>query len=244
MGKESVVDIGGHQYRYTYDPESKKTLYLGPVGSAPPLSEADFSRLMMAENLISDLQKQGIPRKMAEMMVDFAHEMEEEDMPLWREEETLIYWAKLTSMMSVDESFYLAIDRRIHPLRRSTAREVYSRVFQDIKWDILDRRWGEYVDPNTEAEYLSQSSGLDSEPLAKLMIQAHDRFETMGQEVPDEKILMWAKLARDRRADEAYILSVYNHFYSEEEREIALDVYEKVFGPHSDLPELVKVWGV
>jgi hypothetical protein len=42
MGKESVVEIGGHQYRYQYDEESGKTLYKGPVGTAPELGEAEF----------------------------------------------------------------------------------------------------------------------------------------------------------------------------------------------------------
>ena len=39
---ETVVEIGGHHYRYEYDPESKNTLYRGPVGDAPALSEEEF----------------------------------------------------------------------------------------------------------------------------------------------------------------------------------------------------------
>ena len=34
--------INDNYYRYGYDPDSQKTHYLGPVGSAPELSEEDF----------------------------------------------------------------------------------------------------------------------------------------------------------------------------------------------------------
>jgi hypothetical protein len=37
-----VVEIAGHQYRYGYDPDSKKTIYLGPIGDGPEISEEDF----------------------------------------------------------------------------------------------------------------------------------------------------------------------------------------------------------
>jgi len=43
MGKESVVEIpagSGNKYRYVYDQGSTK--YLGPVGSAPEIGEAEF----------------------------------------------------------------------------------------------------------------------------------------------------------------------------------------------------------
>jgi len=40
--KETTVEIGGHRYRYHYDPDTQKTVYDGPVGSAPELSEAEF----------------------------------------------------------------------------------------------------------------------------------------------------------------------------------------------------------
>jgi hypothetical protein len=45
MGKESVVTIGGHLYRYAYEGDSQKTIYLGPVGDSPPLTEQEFHRL-------------------------------------------------------------------------------------------------------------------------------------------------------------------------------------------------------
>jgi hypothetical protein len=38
--KESIVTIGGHQYRYGYI--YGKTTYLGPVGDAPPIDETQF----------------------------------------------------------------------------------------------------------------------------------------------------------------------------------------------------------
>lgn len=40
--KESIVEINGHQYRYGYDPDTQKTKYLGPVGDAPAISQAEF----------------------------------------------------------------------------------------------------------------------------------------------------------------------------------------------------------
>jgi len=47
MPRESVVEIpvgSGNKYRYAY--HDGKTLYMGPVGDAPGLSEAEFMRLM------------------------------------------------------------------------------------------------------------------------------------------------------------------------------------------------------
>ena len=40
MGKESIVEINGHQYRYEY--VDGKTVYRGPVGDGPALSEEEF----------------------------------------------------------------------------------------------------------------------------------------------------------------------------------------------------------
>lgn len=54
MGKESVVDISGHRYRYEYDEASQKTHYLGPVGDAPAMSEEEF--LAMTKD-VKDAQK-------------------------------------------------------------------------------------------------------------------------------------------------------------------------------------------
>jgi len=45
--KESVVQIGGHRYRYVYDHETHATVYKGPVGSAPDLSEEEFLTWML-----------------------------------------------------------------------------------------------------------------------------------------------------------------------------------------------------
>jgi len=45
MGKESVVEIpdgSGRFYRYEYDESTGKTLYKGPVGDAPQMSEEEF----------------------------------------------------------------------------------------------------------------------------------------------------------------------------------------------------------
>jgi hypothetical protein len=40
MGKVSTVEINGHLYRYEY--QDGNTVYLGPVGDAPTLSETEF----------------------------------------------------------------------------------------------------------------------------------------------------------------------------------------------------------
>jgi hypothetical protein len=47
--RESIVEINRHQYRYEYEPDTKATRYLGPVGSAPPLSEGEFYQQMMGD---------------------------------------------------------------------------------------------------------------------------------------------------------------------------------------------------
>jgi hypothetical protein len=36
------VEINGHRYRYEYDSETQATVYKGPVGDAPALSEEEF----------------------------------------------------------------------------------------------------------------------------------------------------------------------------------------------------------
>jgi len=57
MGKETVVDISGHQYRYEYDEATKNTRYLGPVGSAPELSEEEFLVVTSKRFNMSDFQE-------------------------------------------------------------------------------------------------------------------------------------------------------------------------------------------
>jgi poly(A) polymerase len=49
--KESIVEIGNHQYRYGYDSSTKKTVYLGPVGSSVPLSEEEFNIIVSSFSL-------------------------------------------------------------------------------------------------------------------------------------------------------------------------------------------------
>ena len=47
MPRESIVEIpsgSGNKYRYAYDPSSKAMKYLGPVGSAPEITESEFIR--------------------------------------------------------------------------------------------------------------------------------------------------------------------------------------------------------
>jgi hypothetical protein len=39
---ESVVEIRGSKYRYIYDSDTKETIYLGPVGNSPVLTEEEF----------------------------------------------------------------------------------------------------------------------------------------------------------------------------------------------------------
>lgn len=46
---ESIVTINGYQYRYEYDKSSGKTVYKGPVGNAPALSEGQFLRVVKAQ---------------------------------------------------------------------------------------------------------------------------------------------------------------------------------------------------
>ena len=46
MPPGSVVEIKGSKYRYSYDPETQQTVYQGPLGEAPALSEQDFIDFM------------------------------------------------------------------------------------------------------------------------------------------------------------------------------------------------------
>ena len=89
---ENVVTIKGHQYKYVYiDGETK---YMGPVGDAPALSEAEFLLLLMEKsadtarmvleeydrrggspglNIINISKEFGLPRDYVEGIVDGAH---------------------------------------------------------------------------------------------------------------------------------------------------------------------------
>jgi len=44
--KESIVQIGENLYRYGYDPQTKETRYLGPVGKSAPLTEEQFEKVL------------------------------------------------------------------------------------------------------------------------------------------------------------------------------------------------------
>jgi hypothetical protein len=65
---ESIVEIEGHLYRYEYDPASQKTLYRGPVGDAPPLTEEMFRDLL--------LQPEQLPTNHDEFKEDFPNLLE------------------------------------------------------------------------------------------------------------------------------------------------------------------------
>ena len=55
--KESIVQIGSGRYRYHYDPDTKATVYDGPVGDAPQITEDEF----LKEMAYDDLKKQYFP---------------------------------------------------------------------------------------------------------------------------------------------------------------------------------------
>jgi len=63
MGKESQVEINGHLYRYHYDEDTQKTVYDGPVGDAPTISEAEFMAAAAVEHRI-DLRRVSNPSRM------------------------------------------------------------------------------------------------------------------------------------------------------------------------------------
>ena len=57
---DNIVTINNNQYKYTYDPKTQNTHYLGPVGDSPPLTEEEFlvmvtqKKLNKTEKLIKD----------------------------------------------------------------------------------------------------------------------------------------------------------------------------------------------
>ena len=63
------MEINDHQYRYEYEPDTKATRYLGPVGSAPPLSEGEFYKRMQFDlpkhTFIHGIDRDGKARKWA-----------------------------------------------------------------------------------------------------------------------------------------------------------------------------------
>jgi len=102
MPRESIVEIpsgSGNKYRYAYDPSSKATNYLGPVGSAPDLGEAEFmdaidpkDYIYSDEEIISDLHREDLVdafwiawadlpmEKKGEMEAEWAEEYEIDDL--------------------------------------------------------------------------------------------------------------------------------------------------------------------
>jgi hypothetical protein len=72
MGKESVVDIAGHQYRYVYNEANGKTEYMGPVGDVPTLSEEEFLLMVPTSRQMPEIQADkltGDAKKFAQMIV-------------------------------------------------------------------------------------------------------------------------------------------------------------------------------
>jgi len=61
--RESRVNINGNMYRYRYNPETKATEYLGPVGGSSPLSEEDFLAMITIEGDTVEL----VPRSKEEI---------------------------------------------------------------------------------------------------------------------------------------------------------------------------------
>jgi len=60
------VEIGNHEYRYTWDSDTQKTKYLGPVGSSPPISEEEFLMMTMGlpqHTIIWGVDRDGKTRK-------------------------------------------------------------------------------------------------------------------------------------------------------------------------------------
>jgi len=61
MPKESRVEIpsgSGNFYRYSYDPASRATIYLGPVGSSPDLGEEEFLDAIERTKELTDYHRQ------------------------------------------------------------------------------------------------------------------------------------------------------------------------------------------
>jgi hypothetical protein len=97
MGKESVVTIGGHQYRYEYDGESGKTIYKGPVGSAPELGEAEFL------SAVSESRKLEKFRNFVEQFVEGKREKDRK----WHEEAGIRYRDPFEDLKITDEYSYV-----------------------------------------------------------------------------------------------------------------------------------------
>jgi hypothetical protein len=49
---DNIVEISGCKYRYSYDPETQATVYKGPVGASPALSESEFEKLAVVQQVI------------------------------------------------------------------------------------------------------------------------------------------------------------------------------------------------
>jgi hypothetical protein len=75
--KESIVEIKGHLYRYHYDPNSKKSVYDGPVGSAPELDEEEFLLFIEEEPIYLVVLGKERPVTMADFQ-QFVHRPNEE----------------------------------------------------------------------------------------------------------------------------------------------------------------------
>lgn len=75
--KENVVEIKGHKYRYGY--KDGDTIYMGPVGDGPSLSEEEFTKAMMASPLTEDQWENLVKRALTSKNKIFDLELEEEE---------------------------------------------------------------------------------------------------------------------------------------------------------------------
>jgi len=64
MGKENIVKIKDGRYRYEYDDASGKTIYKGPVGTSPPLTEQQFRAAMVTTEEFERRMKSAFRRNM------------------------------------------------------------------------------------------------------------------------------------------------------------------------------------
>ena len=78
MPQENIVEIKGGRYRYHYDPDTKVTVYDGPVGDSPEIGEQEFLNGIRSE--MYGVSSVGYASKLARIKDDRQH-MDSNDYP-------------------------------------------------------------------------------------------------------------------------------------------------------------------
>jgi hypothetical protein len=242
--KESIVEIpedSGNLYRYGYDPSTKKTSYLGPVGDAPGISEEEL--MAFAPRSITDevqliMDESGNKSKsLAQHYVEWAKKMSRERIHI--STEMLVDLMKASKKLPVDDAYYLAIHKRLDPEDQEIGETLFAAVMgmgterveaskRNIEL-IEDERYirrtirGEVSEAQMPDEAIRLMVNFQRKVNEKYM-----RPDGLTTRIESEDLVRWAKLGQHMTLMDAYVLSIHN-YADEDDKEMLHNIWSAVF---------------